>query len=175
MGLGPWLAGALLEQVGYDYVDKKIGDSMGNALTLPRGNPYAPEWMTGIFRPPETPAGYEDRRRDYAKTITVSANSTLFNQAMPIDGNTDFLAREFEFGVKSGTFSINYGDIQVRFRDGAGNRLSQDFLNIQDIEGPIFPQLLLPSGTNVLIDAKNNTGSSITFQCIFGGVKRFTL
>lgn len=144
--------------------------------TISSANPYAPEWMTGIFRSPCTPPGFQDKHRVYSKTLPAMATGTsLFNQVMPIDGRSDFIGWEFAFFPVLPLAGIAYGDIQVRFRDGAGNRLSQDWLNPQDIEGPIFPQLVLLAGSNFMIDIKNVNAGSVTFQVMIRGFARYKL
>jgi hypothetical protein len=128
-------------------------------LPVPFSNPLAPVWMT---------AQYElcQRYQRYATTFTVPANSTLPNQQILLDNDSDFLWLELAFdqGIPSG----------IRFRDGDGKAMMRGFVDPRDIQGPLPIPHLLPYQSKFFCDLQNSTGADITVQVILQGIKQFS-
>ena len=148
------------------------------------GNVFCPEWMTGDCSP-DTPEGYEDLAHTYAfpATSTVAApgfvqltNSSpgnlLINQVLSLDSDSEFWLREFSF-ARQPTAPGADTDFAVRFRDGNGRRLMDDFIVLPDIAGPVFPMLKYAAGAQLLIDLQNRgVQNPVGIQLLFKGFKR---
>jgi hypothetical protein len=139
-------------------------------------NPYAPPWMgfTPVIK------GIRDREYDLdLPPVAVPANSFVLGTDFVMDGDTDYLVREFQFLVTSvtinGTPSIGTAlasDIRIRIRDGRGRLFTSDFIPISDLNGPLCPPWPIPRGSVLVIDYQNinQTGSQVAnvWMCLKG-------
>lgn len=135
---------------------------MGSSLVLPANfsNPLCPPWRLPSFESQEVQIRYA-----YAQTFTVAAGATVYNQAIPISRSSDFRCRMLAFGIGSAL----PGTIYVRFKDGNGRKLSADLLAVEELRGPVFPDLFLRKGTQVLVDIQNTGLASRDVQVILKG------
>lgn len=139
-------------------------------LPVPFSNPYAPPWRLPNFETPYVPL-----RWSYGGTFTVAAGTTVFNQPIPINGSSDFVARELAFYVATipGGSAPNAGVITVRFKNSLGKRWMPDLLAIEDLEGPMPVSQVCPKATQLLIDIANTDAVDYSVQVIVKGIERF--
>jgi hypothetical protein len=144
-------------------------------LVYVRGNPLAPQWMTGVYCHPEIQDGMYDEANTYTfESGSLAAATTSFGNFLRIDSASDFIWREIEFANLTIGSTPAYGNIQVRFRDASGKALADSWLNIDDIRGPVFPNLMA-AGSLFTIDIRNrNAVTAFNTQILFRGVKRFS-
>lgn len=148
------------------------------------GNVFCPEWMAGECNT-DTPQGYEDLAHTYAfpsiptvaapgfaQLTNSSPGNLLVNQILGLDADSEFWLREFSFARQPGNTDL-LGDVAIRFRDGKGRTLMDDFVVIDDIFGPLFPCLIYQPGDQLLIDLQNRgTTTPVGIQLLFKGFKR---
>ena len=141
------------------------------------GNPLSPEWMWGECSP-DTPEGYEDLQFIYATDfIALTASSPgnlLSNQILALDADSEFWAWRFGFALKplGGGNTYTLGDLAIRYRDGKGRTLMEDFIVVDEICGPILPCLRYRPGDNILYDIQNRGTGTPTVQLAWIGFKR---
>lgn len=122
-------------------------------------NPYAPEWM----KVSPVMQGIRDREYDLdLPPVAVPSNSFVFGTSFVMDGDTDYLVREFQFAITlvtvDGTPSTTTAlpsDIRIRIRDGRGRLFTSDFVPIVDINGPLCLPWPIPRGSVLTIDYQN--------------------
>lgn len=122
-------------------------------------NPYAPAWM----RLSPVMAGIRDREYDLdLPPVSVPANSFVQGISFVMDGDTDYLVREFQFVITSVTIddvpapnTALPSDIRIRIRDGRGRLFTSDFVPIADLTGPLCPAWPIPRGSVLTIDYQN--------------------
>lgn len=103
---------------------------------------------------------------------TVAAGILAQGLFIVLDRDSDFILRQIEpVGFQAGSPATAVG--AYRLRDGFGNALSSDLV-LQEVHGPIFPELWLPGGSRVFLDF-DNTQQAFTAQVtiILRGCKRF--
>lgn len=139
-------------------------------------NPYAPAWML----PSPVMAGLRDREYDLdLPVVAVPGNSFVQGIPFVMDGDTDYLVREFQFAITlvtvDGTPSTTTAlpsDIRIRIRDGRGRLFTSDFIPIADLTGPLCPAWPIPRGSVLTIDFQNvnQTAAEITYvwMCLKG-------
>jgi len=142
----------------------------GLILPVPYSNPYAQPWRLPNFETPYVPL-----RWTYGGTFTVAAGTTVFNQAIPINGNADFWARELAFYVATipGGTAPNAGSITVRFKDSLGKRWMPDMLTIEELEGPMPISQRCLRTTQILVDIANTDAVDYNVQVILKGIEEF--
>ncbi len=146
---------------------------VSNSIPL-TGNPLAPEWLAG-FCALDTPSGYEDLQFTYSSPFVqvLAAPTPLLNQVINIDQDSDFWLREFVFAQQPGNAPYSLGDIAIRFRDGRGRRVMDDYIVIDDLMGPVFPYLVYSAGNQLLFDILNRgIAFPVGIQLQFKGFKR---
>lgn len=139
-------------------------------------NILAPEFMFGPSCPSETPQGYQDEVCWYSSpTADLNIDGTVVsNVATVISTDADFMIQEVWGNITANTGT---GNIVVRMRRGDGYALSSNFLPINSIQGPIFPELKIKAGDSIswdgyVVDGGGSPGDTLTFQMLFKGVKR---
>jgi len=144
---------------------------MANAIIT--GNPLASRWQQDSSMPEETPAGYSDVWFEYNMNVLVTANQLAQNLFITLDRDADFVLRQLEPTAyqSGGTATVLVG--AFRFKDSFGNPLDEDLI-LNEVHGPIFPELVLPAGSRFFLDF-DNTQQAFTTQVavILRGCKRF--
>ena len=123
----------------------------------PNQNIMAPEWMTGS-RQMETPAGWQDEFHMYVTTSTISVTITA-GAATPalsiacggLGANEDFVWNETRAVA---TFTGSAGGvpvIKITFPDGYA--LTDNFVQLAEIQGPMPKPAVIPAGRSLLVDA----------------------
>lgn len=144
-------------------------------------NILAPEFRFGASCPSETPPGYRDEEFRYVSpSIDLqTAGATISNTQTNIEPGSDFYMREawpyFPGGANQG-----FGTVVCRMRRGDGYALSSNFLPINTIQGPVFPQLKIKATDSISFDAYvvgggGGAGTVLSFGLYFMGVRRFKL
>lgn len=144
------------------------------------GNPYAPAWM-GVS---PVIKGIRDREYDLdLPPVAVPSNSFVLNNSFVMDGDTDYLVREFQFLVTSVTIdgepaagTALSSDIRVRIRDGRGRLFTTDYIPIADLNGALCPCWPIPRGSVLIIDYQNfnqTPGQVANVWMCLKGWKRF--
>lgn len=131
---------------------------------VPYSNPLAQPWLLPSFEAPRV-----NLRTTYGGTFTVPAGTTVYNQAIPIHSNADFLCREFAFDIAD----ADPGDITVRMKDSRGRRASRDMLAVEELEGPLQVTWKMERTTQILVDLTNNNAADIDVQVILKGIEVF--
>lgn len=136
----------------------------------------------GYLDDPETeavsPPGYRDKAYDHAYTVsmsTVPSTAANANQRLALEGDADFIFREFRFNAHSAAFTYTPA-IRLRFPDGS--YWSTDFVRLADIVGQHYPQIWWPRGGVLLADyllLDPSGAGTATVQLVFRGRKRFKL
>lgn len=147
-----------------------------NLITISTTNPLVPRWRMDSTNPSETPAGYQDQFFQYSMNFQVPANVLAQGLFIILDNDADFVLRQVEpQGYNAaGGFAGTDASEGYRLRDGFGNAISDDLL-LQEVHGPIFPELWLPGGSRVFLDVDNTqNGIEIQVAVILRGCKRFS-
>lgn len=132
-------------------------------------NPLADQALNG-YNYPQCP-GYLDQAFFPAATFVVPANSSVFNQIVPIDTDADFIWRGFAMSTT----------LDAQFSDSENYSFSQDFLPASVFSTfisnpfPIFPHAWLPAGGKASFNLRNTTGGQITTTITLVGCKRYKL
>lgn len=135
-------------------------------LTPPRrGNPLAPEWMLPSFSLP-----FCEREVVYAKEFTITAGAELPDQVIAISASSAFSIRSIEFWQD--TAGADDTALQMRFRDGQGKRMSNEYCNYLDLAGPLTPVQPMAAGSQFGIDFLSSSASNITVQVILRGINK---
>lgn len=139
-------------------------------------NILAPEFMFGPSCPSETPEGFQDEVWWYksdAEALDIDG-TVVSNVPTVISTDADFYIQEVWGNVTANTGN---GTIAVRMRRGDGYALSSNFLSINAIQGPMFPQLKVRAGDSInwdgqVLDGSGAPGSTLTFEMWFKGIRR---
>lgn len=145
-----------------------------NIIPIQTTNPLVPRWRMDSSNPRETPDGFRDQFFQYSMNFTVAANILAQGLFVILDRDSDFVLRQIEpQGFQAGSPQNAVG--AYRIRDSFGNALSEDLL-LQEVHGPIFPELWLPGGSRVFLDFDNTQQAfSVQVAVILRGCKRFKL
>jgi len=121
--------------------------------------------------PPTPEPATVERAFDYVYQVTLTANQSLADQALTINGDADFLVQAI-CGTQTGAYSI-------RLRDSQGYYLSSAQIHNANLVGsrqwpvPMFPALLIPKSGKIGIDISDLSGAGNTVEIIFIGVKLY--
>jgi len=107
-----------------------------------RTNILAPRWQ-GALQPGDTPDCFREKPRDYIVPLSFAFLTPVLGQTFLLDGDGDFILRAFQ------TTTLVLG-FRVRWPDG--NFLSDDWLDIRDVLGPLYPPKTLPAGGELQFD-----------------------
>lgn len=166
------------------YADIPSGPN-GDAFRYFEGanqNILSPEYRYGDSCPSYTPPGYRDEEFRYVSPAVnlPTAGATISNTLTTIAPDADFYVREiwpyFPGGSNQGT-----GTVVVRMRRGDGYTLSNNFIPINTIQGPIGPTPLKVKATDTIsfdayvIGGGGGVGTVLTFGLYFMGYRRFKL
>jgi hypothetical protein len=137
-------------------------------------NPLAPRWLRDSSCPEETPTGFRDQFFEYPFSFQINASVYQQNLFIVTDLDADFVLRQIEANAYRLSNGVLVNSV-YRFRDAYGNSLSDDLLT-GEVNGPIFPELILPKGERFFMDF-DNTQNAFTVQVAFilRGAKRFKL
>jgi hypothetical protein len=141
-------------------------------------NIMAPEFRFGAMCESDTPPGYWDEEYRYVSPTAdlPTAGGTISNVPTQIEPGSDFYCREiwpyFPGGANQG-----FGTVVCRMRRGDGYALSSNFLPINTIQGPMFPELKIKATDTITYDAYivgggGGAGTVLTFGLYFMGVRR---
>lgn len=148
-----------------------MSSSTVNIIPIDTTNPLVPRWRMDSSNPSETPAGYKDEFFQYSMNFTVAAGVLAQGLFIILDGDADFVLRQIEpqgYTAAAPTTAVG----AHRIRDGFGNALCDDLL-LNEVHGPLFPELWLPAGSRVFLDFDNTQqASSVTAAIILRGCKR---
>jgi len=144
-------------------------------------NILAPEFRFGDSCPSETPPGYRDEEFRYVSPAVdlQTAGATISNTQTVIAPDADFYIREV-WPYFPGTVNQGFGTVVCRMRRGDGYALSSNFLPINTIQGPMFPNLKVKKTDTISFDAYvigggGGFGTVLTFGLYFMGFRRFKL
>jgi hypothetical protein len=152
------------------------------AANLPRyflndaQNILAPESRFGPSCPSETPSGYQDELYWYVTPTQalLTDGTPVSNVQLQIQPQSDFICREIWPYSPAATGS---GSVVFRARRGDGYALSNNFIPINSIQGPLFKELRIKGGDTFswdgyVVDGSGGSGTSITFGLYLAGVRR---
>lgn len=144
--------------------------------SFPIGNIYAPPWM--CVSP--SIAGYEDIEFDVdlplvsVPAATIQLGTPTNGQTLTLDADFDFLCNEIQFVVfPVADVALEPSDLRVRIRDSFGRLVTNDFVQVQNLNG-VLPFVWGLKRAGVLtFDFQNvNSGETITVQTVLRGWKR---
>lgn len=140
------------------------------------GNPYAPSWASVTPMMP----GLCDVDFDFDPlTVTLGPSQISYKNALVVDSDADYLAREIFVAPIAGSTvgvsgAINPQDLKIRITDGDGNFITSDWITANDLCGPVGAAILpLRKDSTVFIDLWNQGDGSLVVQVGFKGFKRF--
>jgi hypothetical protein len=148
--------------------------------TLPIGNIYAPPWM--CVSP--SIAGYQDLEFDISLPaatsqnaptgIAVAAASFSVGNTLQLDNDYDYLIREMWFVVLPSTgLTYQPSDLRVRIRDTEARLVTSDYVQAQNLCGPLPIIWGLKRGGVVTFDFYNtNSANAMNVVVILKGWKR---
>lgn len=161
---------------GSGAVSNPLNFDLPRYFNTPNQNILAPESYFAPGCPSETPAGFWDEEFCYVTpTAPLATNGAqVSNVALQIEPNSDFIVRSIWPYSPAAT---GFGSVVVRMRRGDGYALSSNFLPINSIQGPIFPELKVKARDNFywdgyVVDGGGGAGTTITFGLYLYGVKR---
>lgn len=139
-------------------------------------NILAPPSRFGPACPSETPQGFQDETWWY-QTPTANldvSGKPVSNVQLTIQPDSDFICREIWPYIPGQTGT---GSVVFRARRGDGYALSNNFIPINSIAGPVFRELKIKardtfSWDAYVVDGVGAPGSTITFGLYLGGVRR---
>lgn len=141
-------------------------------------NILAPEFMFGPSCPSETPEGFQDETFWYkSEQRDLNIDGTVVsNVPTVISTDADFYVQEVWGNIVSNSGGST-GSVVVRMRRGDGYALSSNFLPINAIQGPMFPQLKIRAGDSInwdgqIVDGGGAPGDTFTFEMWWKGVRR---
>ena len=140
-------------------------------------NILSPAFRFGPGCPSETPAGYQDEEFVYVSPVNglPTSGSQVSNIAVAIEPNSDFILRAV-WPFFPGSSNEGTGSVVIRPRRGDGYVMSNVFIPVNSIQGPVFPELRIKAGDNFYFDAKVIDGAGafevVTFGLYLVGVKR---
>ena len=147
---------------------------MASAPSFPIGNIYAPPWM--CVSP--SIAGYQDVEFDIdlpkvsIPASTIQLGTPTNGQTLTMDADFDFLCREIQFVVFP-TASFEPSDLRVRIRDSFGRLVTNDFVQVQNLNGALPIIWGMKRAGILTFDFQNvNSGNTISVQTVLKGWKR---
>lgn len=137
-----------------------------------QANVFAPEWLAG--GPAETPQGYVDENVEYSTTVTLTANQTIYNNPILIDGAYEVRIDRITFAIADQT---NTSGFAARFRGGDGRLINADFLQVlpltvSDPTIPFLPNLAFAAGETFQVDLSNQNAATLIVQVVIKGIRR---
>jgi hypothetical protein len=133
-----------------------LGDMPRYFVNEPQ-NILAPEFRFGPGCPYPTPQGYQDEEYWYVSPLVQLPfdGSTVSNVQILIDSDSDFILRQVWPYLPDYPTGIDpRGSVVIRMRRGDGYVLSSNFLPINAIRGPVFPELRVKAADSLYFDAK---------------------
>jgi hypothetical protein len=161
----------------------RVSNPVGALANMPRyflnepQNILAPENRFGPGCPSEVPQGYQDETYWY-QTETRDLDvfgAPVSNVQLQIEPTSDFICQEIWPYSPANT---GFGSVVVRMRRGDGYAISDNFVPINSIQGPIGPRELKIKGGDTfswdayVVDGGGAPGSTITFGLYLGGKRR---
>jgi hypothetical protein len=125
----------------------------------PNQNIMAPEWMTGS-RNMETPAGWQDEFHMWVSptiAVAISAGAVTPQLSVACGGlgaDCDFVWNETRYTATfTGTDAPPTGTPVVKITLPDGYALTDDFVQLAEIAGPMPKPAIVPAGRSLLVDA----------------------
>lgn len=107
----------------------------------------------------------------YVYRITLTANQSLPDQSVIIDGDSDFFILEVH-GTQTGNYLVN-------FRSNNGRSIAQVPIRNANLVGtgqfpiPLTKPLFVPARGRIAVDVEDLSGSGNTIELIFGGIRAY--
>lgn len=140
-------------------------------------NPFAPEYMAGLAKPPISKLGYEDRPFDYLYSPPnnqLSANQEILGDSVQIQTDADFELRGWYISTATGLFQIRLGDA-TGYQFSSGLIISSGISSNPSRPTVFSPQHSFPAGSRVIVDIQDLSGNPNTIQIVLVGVKRYRM